>query len=186
MNKTSEERMGELGEEGLFPNFILSECPGAKIVYHSKKYASFWDVKVIYRNTTFFYQIKTGAPFVTQEAGVLSLDQREKYLTFMYNPTIDEGLPNSKLTLLYFPCEGLSQYNKEIREKWLGSVYALRQSVITNTPTLGFRIQDDGRGKRYIIPIEENYRRVAENLHKRPENKEIYEEMKSLNSGKYK
>jgi len=179
--------MGKLGEE-LFKNFCLHTMPGSEVEYHHYEYALYWDAKVYWKNDVRFYQVKTGAPYVSKDAGVLHLSQQEKYIKWMDDPTVDGGDSRSRFSFLSFPCEGPERYNQKIQKNWLGKVYCLKPSVMKKANSEMFNIQDRGSKKeeRYIIPYKENYNCIFEDLHLLPENVKIYEDLKYLSSSKYK
>ena len=186
---TNEEEMGKIAEEKLFYNFFKRRDPDCIIEYHHDKYAPYWDAKVYTKGEWFFFQIKTGAPYVTKRAGVLHLSQQQKYNKFMADPTIDEGQPDSKFFLLSFPIEGPPKtewYNEEIRKSWLGNVYMLKPSVMKNANEDMFKIQDrNTKRARYVIPYEGNYKCIGDGLHTWEENINIYQTLKSLSASEY-
>jgi hypothetical protein len=184
---SKEEDMGRIAERELFINFCYDMWgPGCEVEYHDYKYALYWDARVYFNDTWNFFQIKTGAPYVTQGAGVLHLHQQLNYNRWIDDPTIDDGEPDSKLYLISFPTEGPGRYNEKIRERWLGKAFCLKPDIMKEANSDMFRIQDENTQKaRYIIPYKENYVCVGKNLHLLPENVEIYERLKSLSSSKF-
>ena len=186
---SNEERMGKIAEQQLFRNFFKRRDPDCIIEYHHNKYALYWDAKVYTKGKWFFFQIKTGAPFVTERAGVLHLSQQKNYIDFMADPTIDGGQPDSEFFLISFPVEGTpktERYNEEIRKSWLGNVYILKPSVMKNADENKFRIQDKKTKRaRYVIPYEGNYKCISKDLHTWPENIKIYQKLKSLSASEF-